>query len=363
MVDAKERDNSVPRVKVLYLFPSRSEAELESVRRGDIPSERFYGVVELQQRGWSVQFTNAKSNGVIGRVRSYLRHHGIHLIDVRTILAIRSAGVVVVKDDFSLMVSVVSWLLRTRLVYLDSMFEFPTIWWKRWAAVLSIKLADHVVGYSHSQIDRWCRELQVPYAKFTALPYTLDMGFYAPNSGDLGIEGDSYILAVGRDMGRDFATLVEAANAIGVKLKLVTLPYLLKDIDHNRSDVEILQHLSYPELFSLYRGAAAVVVPLNAGIDYPSGIRAMLEAMVLAKPIVATRTPALVEYVDAEDPITFVRPNDSADLKHAILKVMQDYSSGCEALEKMKEKVIAKFCMDQFVTGFELILRRVALPK
>lgn len=349
----------MPISRVLYLFPHQIRDDLRRVHDGESPTERLYGFVELERRHWPVAFSDGRFQGAFGRLLKFFRNHGLHLVDPGTLRELKRAQIVVVKDDFSLMISIACRIFRTRLIYLDSMFVLPVRWWQRRAAVLSILLADQVVGYSKSQAERWGKDLEIPAEKFSVLPYTLDAEFYESNSCTAGSDEGGYVLAVGRDMGRDYRTLIEAVRVAGLKLKLVTLPYLLKGIEFEHPDIEILQHLSYQELFSLYEGAAAVVIPLKADIDYPSGIRAMLEAMILGKPVVVTRTPALVEYVEGGKDVIFVEPGDVGGLRAALLEVMRDPEASARMARRGREKVVSMYGMDRFVTDFEAILRRV----
>lgn len=342
--------------KVLYIFSHPIAVEWERVSRGDTPTERMYGAFELKNRGWSVQTSDARFQGVSAPLIRFFRRYGINLLNWRSIKEIRAVDLVVVKDDFSLMTTIVCKILGKKLIYLDSMFQIPYRWWKRFAVRASISLADRVVGYSTTQALRWANELRVPSSKFVTLPYTLDMSFYSytPLGGTDNI-GSPFVLAVGRDMGRDFSTLVRGAHLAGMKLTLVTLPYLLQGINCRNSEVEVRQNLAYSELFSLYSDAVCVVIPLHAGIDYPSGIRAMLEGLVLGRPVIATRTPALEEYVEGPD-VLFVEPYDEEELANAIRKCSKLDWEEKLLLDVIAQKYRTIYDMDKFVAGFEAVV-------
>ena len=47
-------------MKILYLFPHEKEGELQDVLKGLLPTDRLYGVVELQKRGYDVQFNDGR---------------------------------------------------------------------------------------------------------------------------------------------------------------------------------------------------------------------------------------------------------------------------------------------------------------
>lgn len=343
---------------LLYLFSHPISTEWERVVRGDTPSERLYGAYELKNKGWIVRTSDARFQGPMAPLIRLLRSYGINLLNWRTIKEIRSVDLVVVKDDFSLMTTIVCKIFQKKLIYLDSMFMVPHRWWRRFAVKMSIKLSDRVVGYSESQVRRWSSELGVAAGKFIVLPYTLDMEFYTHTRADRGPNTAAFVLAVGRDMGRDFPTLVKAARLARQKLTLVTLPYLLRGIELTGSEVDVRQNLAYSELFSLYAEAMCVVIPLHSGVDYPSGIRAMLEALVLGCPVVATGTPALKEYVEGDD-VTFVKPCDARGLADAIEKYANLDATQIQSLSASAQKYKNLYKMEKFVAGFESIVSEV----
>jgi glycosyltransferase involved in cell wall biosynthesis len=346
-------------VSILYLFSHPIKSDVERVRDGSSPTERLYGMWELEQRGWTVKYCDARFHGCWAAIVRLFRRFGFNPMDPRTVRELQRADVVVVKDDFSLMASLFCRLFGTRLIYLDSIFVFPRHWWHRWAKAFSIRLCDRVVGYSAAQVTHWSEELQVPRRKFAILPYTLDVSFYERHRKEPRSTGDPYVLAVGRDMGRDYRTLIAATQSAGLKLKLVTLPYLIEGLEIAAPSVEVFQHLSYEELFSLYSGASVVVIPLKAGIDYPSGIRAMLETMVLGCPVVVTRTPALAEYVTDGEDVTFVEAGDVEGMKVALLEIIDFRQVSVERADRARAKAAAKYGMENFVSGFEEIIHQV----
>jgi glycosyltransferase involved in cell wall biosynthesis len=284
----------------------------------------MYGLIELRSRGYRVAICDSRFTGRLGGLRSRLRRIGIFLLDWNTILQIARHDVVIVKDDFSLLATLVAKMLRKRIVYLDAMFSLPRRSWRRLVARWNIAAADTVLAYSRKQIELWSRGLGLSPERFNFVPYTVDTAFYSPvpTSGD----HEPYILSVGRDLGRDFTTLVDAVRGTGLRLKLVTLPYLLPAGASQESFIEVRERVSYQELFELYANAAIVVVPLGEALFYPSGIRAVLEAALLGKATIATFTPVLEEYMTADEDIMYVPPRDVAQLRAAILRLMQDPS-------------------------------------
>lgn len=345
------------RPRVLFLFPAPTADEQRRVSAGEAPSERLYGVHELQQRDWDVAISDERFLGWSAPVIRKLRSFGINLISPATIRCIWSSDVIVMKDDLSLMTSLVCRLLGRRLIYLDSLFQVPNRWWKRLTDRWSMRLADSAIVYSKSQLKAWESTLRGTIAKVTVAPYTIDVDFYARHRMTRHSDHADTVIAVGRDMGRDFPTLVSALRGTGLKLRLVTLPYLLRDIDGDLNHVRISQHVSYEELFRLYSESFAAIVPLKPGVVYPSGIRAVLESLILGIPTVVSRVPVMSEYfVDGDSPY-LVQPSSVDELRAQILTMQQD-ASGAHAVQLTRCKdVEARFHMSHFVDILEAMLR------
>jgi glycosyltransferase involved in cell wall biosynthesis len=88
--------------------------------------------------------------------------------------------------------------------------------------------------------------------------------------------------------------------------------------DKSRSDVHLIGH--QPEIFSLLARAEVVWVPSRI----ERGINVTLEAMALARPVVASRLPAIAEIViDGETGLLFI-PGDRAALARQTRRLLDD---------------------------------------
>jgi glycosyltransferase involved in cell wall biosynthesis len=345
------------RPRVLFLFPAPTAEEQRRVSAGESPSERLYGVHELQQRGWDVSISDERFLGWSAPLIRRLRDFGVNVISPATVRRIWSSDVIVMKDDLSLMVSLVCWLLGRRLIYLDSLFQVPNRWWKRLLSRWSVRLADSMIVYSSTQLSAWSSTLRGGVAKAVVAPYTVDVEFYARHRRQRGSGGSNTVIAVGRDMGRDFPTLVSAVRGTGLQLRLVTLPYLLRDINGELSHVRISEHVSYTELFQLYSESIAAIVPLKPAVVYPSGIRAVLESLILGIPTIVSRVPVMHEYfADGEGPF-MVDPSSADALRAQILAIKRDADHARAAQVTRCADIESRFEMSRFVDILEEVLR------
>jgi glycosyltransferase involved in cell wall biosynthesis len=345
-------------MRILYLFPRSMDGELQRVRQGEVPADRMYGLVELAQYGHEVAIADGRFKGRFGRLAKRLRGYGVNLCDPGTLLSLRHYDVVLVKDDFSTMLTLACRLFGKKIVYLDSLFDPPSRAWKDVTTRANLKMADRLIVYSRTQVEFWSKRYGIPRDRFTVLPYTIDESFYRPLPAG-SHTGRPYVLSVGRDMGRRFDTLVEAMDGLGIDLKLVTLPYLLKGVDVDRPWIEVLQNVSYQRLFELYAGALMVAIPLKRDITYPSGVRGLLEGMALGKAVVSSRTTVLEEYAADGEGVLYVEPENPVKLRERILALGSDHALLEQIGRKGKELVSARYGMEVFARGLEACLQRL----
>jgi glycosyltransferase involved in cell wall biosynthesis len=345
-------------MRILYLYPRPVADDIQQVNAGEAPSDRLYGLVELRRYGHHVDVADSRFEGRAGRLVRHLRGRGIHISDFATFERLRDYDVVVVKDNFSTALSLVGRGLGARIVYVDAMFQLPRRAIKHGLNRLNLALASGVVSYSRTQIAHWANRYGLADTRFTFLPYAIDTAFYTPVTAPS--VGRPYVLSVGRDQGRSFRALAEAMTGLDLDLKLVTLPYLLGGVPRDTPQVEILSHVSYAQLFSLYAGASLVVVPLKAGLTYPSGIRGLLEAMALERPTIATRTPVLEEYAREGEGVSYVEADDVQGMHEAIARLTRDEAAGRAIATRGAEIVRERYHMDIFARGLESLLFEVA---
>lgn len=342
-------------MRILVFYPHAVQHEIENVAAGRAPTDRLYGLVELRAGGHDVRVADARFQSRFGGVTKWLRKHSVNVCDPGTLFRLRDHDVIVVKDDFSTMLTLGCRAAGRPVVYVDALFEPPRRAWKDVAMRINLRAADGIVVYSRTQIDLWAARYGLPASRFTHLPYTIDVGFYRPVPPPAPA-GRPYVLSIGRDTGRQFATLLRAVEGLDVDVKLVTLPYLLRGLDVNRPGVEVLQHLSYDELFRLYAGALLVAIPLKPDIRYPSGVRGLLEAMALGCPVVSSRTDVLEEYAREGEGVTYVEAGDVESLRERLRSLRDDAAARASLAAAGHRLVRERYDMPVFARGLERYL-------
>ena len=160
--------------------------------------------------------------------------------------------------------------------------------------------------------------LCLPADRLRYVPFGVDTVGFSPTE-----EPDAeYVLAVGRDSGRDWPTLLEAVEGTDLPVKVCCRPADLAGL-RIPDNVEVLGYVGrdvYRRLLSRARVVAVAAKP----VVYPSGQSVMLEAMAMARTVVVTGTEAMQGYVEDGINSLVVPPADPSALRAAIRAAASD---------------------------------------
>ncbi len=190
--------------------------------------------------------------------------------------------------------------------------------------------ADRICFFSQNQTAAIERELNIPAERLRCVPFGIDAGFFSPREGRANEPSEQledrpeqgYILAIGRDVGRDHQTLLDAVRGTDLRVRLVApQPELAASAPPN---VEVINAtVDHPGYRDLLARAAVVAVPTHAP-EYPSGQTVVLEAMAMGKATVTTDSPAMRDYVQAGHTGLVVAPHEPRALAEALITLMSD---------------------------------------
>jgi glycosyltransferase involved in cell wall biosynthesis len=207
----------------------------------------------------------------------------------------------------------------------------------------SVGSAAAVVCVSEAARGRLVERLGLEPARVHMAPLGVDVDWWRPHPPAPG----GYVLTVGRDLARDYATfaaaMAERPDVHGIvcakreNLAGVDLP----------PNVEVRLDASPIEVRDLYAGAACVVVPIRSetaavGTEN-SGTIAVLEAMASARPLVVSERPYLEDYVDPGETALTVPPEQPAALGHAVASLLRDAAAAERLGAAARERVAERF--------------------
>jgi glycosyltransferase involved in cell wall biosynthesis len=176
-------------------------------------------------------------------------------------------------------------------------------------------------------------------------------------TGDVG--GGEYILGVGEDIGRDYATLLAAMQGIPEELVLRTslaLPEAATQLPNLRL---MRDRVSEPALRALYAKSRFVVVPLSDTLN-ASGVSTVLEAGAMGKATIVSASAAMDDFVVDNETCLRVPCHDEAALRAAILRLLNEPET-CERLGRNARRFVVENCSRAAFAGrFAAALRAFA---
>lgn len=339
---------------ILFLFKNGRASRLASP--GVHPTEFFYGYVELGALGWQVSMLDEEDLGIrnplplLGRLLAVLGWAlgGLpiaalpFLARTENLRRLNQAEVIVATtNSFGVGAAILK-----RLGYLKpAVFLLPMGLARQplspWLAGLYrwTLSGTRILSISRGEQGFLSRALgaRVPV---DYLPFGVDDRFWQPDqAGD-----DGYVLSIGNDQARDYATLLAAWRPEYPPLRIVTslpVPSAAANVEIIRGDWRS-QILSDEEIRRLYQRARFVVLPIRETLQ-PSGQSACLQAMACGKAVVFSDIQGLWDrqlMVDGET-LLLTRPGDPIDMRRAIEKLLAspDFAT---ALGQNARQVIAE---------------------
>jgi glycosyltransferase involved in cell wall biosynthesis len=216
-----------------------------------------------------------------------------------------------------------------------------------------------VACLASSQRDEVLAATGLDAARVQVVPIGADERFFAAAP----LPEDGYVLAVGKDLARDYATLARAASGLEARFVLVALPRNLRGVALP-PNVEVRSGVSWHELRDLYAGAGCVVLPLRRP-DYPygtegSGLTALVEAMASGRPVVATDRGVFRDYMMPGESCLTVPPEDPEALRTAVERVLGDRREAERLGRRCRELVEERFTTRHLAARLATLLREVA---
>jgi glycosyltransferase involved in cell wall biosynthesis len=177
---------------------------------------------------------------------------------------------------------------------------------------------DRLICFSPNQAEIFERQLGYPSENVVALNFGIDHEYFTPRPG----EERGYVLSVGRDAGRDWATLFDAVAGMATEVRVACRLSAIEHLDVP-DNVEVLGFVDRSTYRDLIAGAGVVVVATH-GLPYPSGQTVTLEAMAMGRCCIVTDTPQVRSYLRDGQNSLLVPPGDAAALRAAIERALGD---------------------------------------
>jgi glycosyltransferase involved in cell wall biosynthesis len=191
-----------------------------------------------------------------------------------------------------------------------------------------------------------------PFAKADFIPWCVDLKLF---DGEPAKEKPKhpFFLATGKT-GRDYQTLIEASKYVEAEIKIIgPLNQRPPEAPHNVTWINSTtdppdQAIDYPTLRKWYSQCIAVCIPLSGDAEDTFGYTNLLEGMVMAKPILMTKSCCLHFNLEERGMGTLIRPHDSKGSATA-MNFLLDNTKEANALGKTGRLIAEKeFSIERF---------------
>jgi glycosyltransferase involved in cell wall biosynthesis len=366
------------KAEIQCLTKGRFDARLADMAEGLSPRDFFYGFLGLVERGYDARFqqTDAPYQGVIGQVahvheRLLSRFTGLsrrqHVLSELNADWRDSKVLLSFTDHFSLSLGDV---MRNRLEHPFSIGLFhglsdienrmPTFGrlFSRGFVSNALSGLDHIGFFGPGDREEAIRRYDLDRDRTSVYVFGIDTDFWCPD--DEEVPEEPFVLSVGSDPSRDYATLIAAP--IEAPVHIVTrLPV---QVPPERPNVAVLaghyfkSPLDDVGLRRLYRQASVVVVSLQ-DVFQPTGYSVCLQAMACGRPVVLTDIKGLWSpglYRDGEHCL-LLPPRDPQAVASAVHRILSDPALAHDLGEAARAVTCEHHPLKRMDDGLEALIR------
>lgn len=223
-----------------------------------------------------------------------------------------------------------------------------------------VRSADAVVCFADAQRERLLERTGADPARVHSIPLGVDERFLEPEHP---APANGHVLAVGRDLARDYATLAAAVTGLSRPVILVASRKNLPGVDLP-PNVDLRLDISATELRTLYAEASCVVIPTRTeGFPYGadcSGQTVLLDAFAMARPVVASARETLRGYAEDGVNALVVPPEHPEPLRAAIDRLVGDAELAATLGAAGRAAVEERFTTRALAAGLAPIIESVA---
>lgn len=199
--------------------------------------------------------------------------------------------------------------------------------------------------------------------KLEFIPFGIDAAFYGAERNKSAVAGEgAFVLSVGRDAGRDYATLLAAARRSEHPFVIVASEKILPRSMPLPENVTVHYSLSARDVRDLYSQAGLVVVASKAedesvGSDC-SGQTVVLDALAAGKVVIATERSWITDYLVPGEDLAVVPPKDPTSLAAAIELLWQDSALAEHMARSGGDKVRSRYTTEAFARSLKQLFTR-----
>jgi glycosyltransferase involved in cell wall biosynthesis len=230
--------------------------------------------------------------------------------------------------------------------------RFALRWWRM------VRKIDLFLACSENQVDFLRQFLNLPEDRVQHIWDHTDTHFFSPGQQS-PTKKKRLVVSVGLEQ-RDYTTLAKATCELDIDVRIsgfskdagTVANALPETLPANMS----MRFYQWPELVQLYRDADVVVVSCHQN-KYAAGVQSLMEAMACKRPIVATTTYGLKEYLNPF--IIAVPPDDIQAMRDAICHLLSDPANAETRAASGHELALQRHSMERYVHDVAKAVRRL----
>lgn len=358
-----DRLRAKPFLKVLYVFANeRKEMEQEWLA-GKMPDTYFIGLNHLKNFGIKAEYYENK-------LINFIRQKSFNLANVLLLFKIRKYDIIFSGSSLLIvfLAKVIFRFQKPKFIwyntFLTNLVKRNDYGLKKWFVQKTINSLDAIVCPSQVQKDFLIKQ-GFAADKIYYIPTGVDVDFIQKQKNNLEPVKEKYILSVGKDMGRDYKTLIGAAKDLDIKVKIVALPrnFDKNDLNNLPPNVEFLGFVPFNKLVKLYLNAEFIVIPTKKESDLDasdcSGHYVLLDTMASGKAIVASHRSTIADYITNGQEGILVEPENPEKLKEAIKKLLDNPQMAKEMGKQALEKVKAEMTTRMFAESLTVVMNNI----
>jgi len=322
-------------MKILYIFTGGRKKRIKAVKKGDAPSDFFFGALEMEKLGHDVdimEMDEIKSKPPFFREIKNKCAEKISGLNLGTgvfrppIEKLNAYDHIICGNDY---VALCLYPLK-KSGALEPPFSFfamgqlaktdnPNL--PKWRRKIGQAIYGNLIKYCHTAFFLGQGEFNLAKKlygrstdKLAFLPFGIDTGFWKP---DAAAQEENFILSVGNDKARDWRTAIAAARLLPEEnFKFVTKNGIFEKSDLPKN-IEVIKgdwkngYLTDIEIRSLYRRCKAVILPIKETLQ-PSGQSVCLQAMACGKPVIISDYAGFWDKGRVKDKIHLIINRDCA---------------------------------------------------
>ncbi|MBI4765599.1 MAG: glycosyltransferase family 4 protein [Deltaproteobacteria bacterium] len=360
-------------MKIAFIFNEGRIRRLEKIRNGSAANEFYYGAIQLQQRGYVVEYyeVNDLPRPSIGQkivdilFKSHLlptRVNGSLLMQTISICRkLEKVDIIVATSTglafaFGLLKSLK--LIEPQIVALCLTLIYHKHSWLRSRINGFVLRRIWTQLFGDSEREGIAKMFNVPENHILVNQYGVDINYWTP----AGKEED-YVLSVGNDSRRDYDLLLDVARKVNLPFLIVTVNKISGPIPENVKIISGTKPSDDPiddQLRELYRKAMCVVLPIKETIR-PSGQSVCLQAMSCGKTVILSKTQGLwsTKMLQHNKNIILIPPGDEEALAQAIIAIDKDSEKRKNIGIQARENICSEGNISIFADRLENLIKKV----